>query len=414
MSGKADGSHVTSFGVLRNRSFAAYWASGTTSNVGTWLQNVTASVLILQFTGSVLMVGILGFISFLPLLVFSLPAGVIADRWDRRTIVVTTHLVASVAALAAAIGIALGFGSWFLVMAVAFTTHAAYSFAKPALVAMIPTLVDPEQLPAATAVATMQFMVGQLVGSVLASALLLAGQPAIPFLVNSLTFLAPVFAMRLIRSGGLVPSGGRTGRAALVEGLSYGWKRVSIRGALVAVLCIGAVAEFVRTLSPVIAIELFSEPASYAGLLVAALSIGSAIGLVITVRLTSRIGLGGIALLGLGLEAVGGALLFGSGNATARFVGIAIMGLGFASAFSAVTADLQATVPDYIRARIMSIHTLVSLGARPVASLLAGVFVAIAGLTGAALAVFSLVPCGIVSVLVLRRVKQRELTLNTV
>src|SRR5258705_6771 len=83
-------------GPFRYATFSVYWTGGFLSNIGTWLQTVAASVFVYQLTGSALAVGILNFASFLPIFLFSILGGVISDRFDRRVVVIVTHVASGI------------------------------------------------------------------------------------------------------------------------------------------------------------------------------------------------------------------------------------------------------------------------------------------------------------------------------
>jgi MFS family permease len=391
--------------LFRQRAFVRYWLSGTLSNIGTWLQNVVAAVTVFQLTGSPLYVGFLGFASFLPLLVLSLPAGVLSDRVDRRRIVVVTHLVAAAAALVASAALWADLASWPLIAMVAFTTHAAYALAKPALVAMLPSLVPRAQLTEATAAATMQFSIGQFVGPLLGSAFLLADLPAAAFAVNAATFLIPVWAMSsLPRSpSGIVP-GTNVGRA-MRDGIATAWSDRAIRGTLAAVLVVGVVPEVIRTLSPLVAVQVFDRPEAFAGVVIAALSVGSVVGLLAfrvfpAFRDITRTELPIVGFLGQGLGLV---VLVVAPNLAVGLIGLAMIGLGHALAFTSLTAFLQGITSDQFRGRVLSIHTLAHLGSRPVTALLSGILAATFGAVGAVMVFLVLIPCGVAATAGARR-----------
>src|SRR2546430_2716630 len=95
-------------GPFAASAFAIYWSGGLVSNIGTWLQNVVGSVFVYERTGSALAVGLLNFATFAPMLLFSVFGGVISDRFDRRLVVVVTHLFSLAAASALAVLSVLG------------------------------------------------------------------------------------------------------------------------------------------------------------------------------------------------------------------------------------------------------------------------------------------------------------------
>ncbi len=391
--------------LFRRPAFRRYWVSGMLSNIGTWLQNVVAAVTVFQLTGSALYVGILGFVSFLPLLVLSLPAGVLSDRVDRRQVVVATHLVAAAAAAVAAVTIWAEQASWPLIALVAFTTHGSYALAKPALVAMVPSLVPRAQLTEATAAVTMQFSIGQLVGPLLASAFLLADAPASAFALNAITFLIPVWAMSSLplSPSGIIP-GTNAGRA-MRDGVAHAWAHRRIRATLAAVLAVGVFPEIVRTLSPLIAVEIFAGSDAFAGVVIAAVSVGSVVGLLAfrvfpAFRDSKHVE---VPIAGFLCGGAGLLIAITAPNVAIGLLGLSVIGVGHALAFTSSTAFLQETVSDEFRGRVLSIHTLAHLGSRPATALLGGIIAATFGAVGALLACLILVPLGVVASIEARR-----------
>ena len=133
-------------GPFRHRSFAVYWAGGLVSNLGTWLQTVAGSIFVYQLTGSALAVGVLNFAGFLPIFLFSILGGVISDRFDRRRIVIVTHVLSGIAAGALAVITFLGMASEAHLIAVFFALNTSYAIAKPSIIAMLPGLVPRDEL----------------------------------------------------------------------------------------------------------------------------------------------------------------------------------------------------------------------------------------------------------------------------
>ena len=381
--------------LFRQRAFARYWLAGMLNNTGTWLQNVVAAVLVYQLTGSAFFVGVFGFVSFLPLLVLSLPAGVLSDRVDRRRIVVLTHLVAATAAATAAIGLWAGQASWMLITAVAFTTQAAYALAKPALVSMLPSLVPRPQLTEATAVATMQFSIGQLVGPLLASLFLVVEAPGLAFAVNAVTFLIPVWAMRSVPRQATTSRGDEDVRRAMLAGMGHVWSHRAIRATLVAVLAVGFFGEVIRTASPLVAVDLLHQPTAFAGVLIALSSLGSVAGLLAMrfVPFFRSMAGAGLPILGFTCVGTGIALLLAMPQVMG-VAGVVILGFGHALAFTSSTAYLHGVVDDSFRGRVMSIHTLAHLGARPATALIVVSIAAALGPGAVLLASLLLVPIG--------------------
>ncbi len=118
--GLSGASIATRLGPFGHRAFAAYWAGGMLSNIGTWLQNVAGSVFVYDRTGSALAVGLLDFATFLPILLFSVGGGVLSDRLDRRAIVVASQTLSLVLACSLALMVAVGGANEVGVIAIAF------------------------------------------------------------------------------------------------------------------------------------------------------------------------------------------------------------------------------------------------------------------------------------------------------
>lgn len=165
---------------LRSRRFVAYWLAGIISNVGTWLQSVTAGVVIYQLTGSALMVGVLGFANFVPVFCLALPGGYLADRYGPRAVIIIAHALALVVGSTLTALAFMGRAGAPVLIATAALFGICYALAKPALSSMVPALVPKLILPKATAINTLQFTAGQIGGSLLSSVLLVtAGAPAV-------------------------------------------------------------------------------------------------------------------------------------------------------------------------------------------------------------------------------------------
>jgi MFS family permease len=381
-----------------------YWAGGFLSNVGTWLQAVAASVFVYQLTGSALAVGILNFAAFLPILLFSVVGGVLSDRFDRRWIVIVASAVSGVVACGlAALTFADAAGSVHVTVT-AFAINTAYAFAKPALSSLLPALVSRADMSEAVSLNSLQFVTGQLVGPLVASLVLVLAGPAWAFLINAATFAGPIAAMLYLVRAGLGgratrmpgdPSKARQPGSAILTFLrAESW----VGPALLGVVCTSAALEIVRTLSPVLAAQSLHVHETDAGLIVAAQSAGSAVGLLLFVPLRRRAAGVHLASLGLGLQA-GGALGASVSTLLApTAAAVALNGLGFAFCFPVLTGLLQGDVPDGMRGRVMSLHTVAHLGNRPFAALAAGSIANVAGASTATMIGLLLAPIGLVMV----------------
>ncbi len=370
------------------------------SSVGSWLQNVAGSVFVYERTGSAFAVGLLNFATFLPILLFSVTGGVLSDRFDRRTIVVATQTASLVVASALALATATGGATELQVVATAFALQTSWSIAKPALTAMLPALVPRAQLNEAVGLNTLQFIAGQIGGPILATVILATGGFAWAFTINAATFVGPILAMaylyRRALGRGVSRDTLRAGPGPAREGLgAYVRTQPWVVSALLAVVSTSAIVEIVRTTAPVLVSQRLGAPSTDAGLVIAAQSAGSALGLLAFIPLrrwdiSRRIPAVGLALQAAGLGAVSVATTL-----PVAAVGVAAIGMGFSLCFPILTGALQSEVPDAMRGRLMSIHQMAHLGNRPFTALAAGAIAAGFGVPAACLAGLALVPLGL-------------------
>lgn len=391
-------------GVFGYRDFALYWSGGLLSNVGTWLQNVSASVYMYALTGDPLMVGLLNFAAFLPIMLFSLFGGVVSDRFDRRRVIVTTHLASMVIVLGIAAVTFAGLTQPWMLIAGAFVTTTSYAFAKPSLMSLLPFLVPRDRLAEATGLNILQFTGGQVGGSVLAAVVLGVAGPAWAFLLNAFTYLGPAVAAVLIRTIPKPDPAARKGSgvAAVRAGFAYVRGNPILLPCLLGVAVTSAIAEVTRTLSPVLATEAFGQPGGSAGIIVAAWGLGSAVSVVSVGPLSRRTSEWRLATIGAvvyGVGAVGVALAptFALGLASA-----AILGFGYSQTFTVLTARLQDESSDAYRGRVMSLHTMAHLGLRPFTAFAAGALAAALGIHLAFLLFSLLAVAGLVFVRIAR------------
>jgi hypothetical protein len=167
--------------------------------------------------------------------------------------------------------------------------------------------------------------------------------------------------------------------------------------ALLAVISTSAILEVVRTTAPVLVAQRLGMPSTETGLIIAAQSVGSAIGLLVFIPLRRWDISRRVPAFGLLLQAVGLAAVSVATTLPAAAIGVAAIGTGFSLCFPIVTGALQTEVPDAIRGRLMSIHQMAHLGNRPFAALAAGAIAASFGVPAACLAGLVLVPLGLVA-----------------
>ena len=389
-------------GPFAHAAFTVYWSGGLFSNIGTWLQNVAGSVFVYERTGSPLAVGILNFAAFAPMLLFSVAGGVISDRFDRRAVVVITHVVSLLVGSGLAVLTLSGRVNEVHVVVTAFLLQTSWTIAKPSSAAMLPALVPRAELREAVGLNTLQFMIAQLVGPLLATLLLATSGFGWAFSINAVTFIGPILAMAYLASRGLGGRGAdeaahaRASRAASV--VAYLRSQPWIAAVLVGVVATSAVLEVIRTLSPALVSTRLGAPTSESGLIVASSSVGMVIGILASVPFGRRGHARTIAPIGLVLQFAGLLLLSLATDLTPAAVAVALVGCGFSLCFPVLTSTLQTEVPDAVRGRLLAFHQMAHLGNRPFAALAAGAIAASFGASVACLAAMALAPVGLIAV----------------
>jgi len=373
------------------------------SNVGTWVQNVAGSVFVYDLTGSAFAVGVLNFATFLPILLFSVTGGVLSDRFDRRMIVIASQTVSLLIASALAIAVATGGGSELQVIATAFLLQTSWSIAKPSMIAILPALVPRAQLAEAVGLNTLQFITGQIGGPILTTVVLATGGYAWAFGINAATFVGPILAMAYLYrrelGRGVSREATRAGAAAARLSLgAYVRAQPWVVSALVAVISTSAILEVVRTNAPVIVAQRLGLPSTETGLIIAAQSAGSALGLLAFIPLRRWDISRKFPAIGLVLQAAGLGITSAATSLPVAAIGVGAIGMGFSFCFPIVTGALQTEVPDGIRGRLMSIHQMAHLGNRPFTALAAGAIAATFGVPAACIAGLAPVPVGLIAV----------------
>lgn len=255
--------------ALRHRNFRLYWSGQIVSQAGTWMQITAQSWLVYRLTDSPLMLGLVPFVALIPALPVSLLAGVLSDRFPRRSLILLSESVLLVQALVLGGLTALGAVRIWHVILLGLVQGVASALEQPARLAFVADTVGKEDLPSAVALNSAVYNVARIAGPSIAGLLVLWVGEAGCFFVNSASFLAIILALLAIRlpPAGLVlrPAGNLAG--GLVDGFRYVWTTHRIRGLMVVV----AVASFLTLpyvgLMPVFARDVLQSGRSGPGVL---------------------------------------------------------------------------------------------------------------------------------------------------
>jgi MFS family permease len=358
------------FIALRERDFRIFWIGQLISVTGTWMQAVAQGWLVLTLTGSPFILGLAAAVRSLPVLVLGLPAGFVADRFDRRIIVLCTTIVSTIASGVLGILAVTNRVDITTVLVIATVLGIANAFEMPARQSYVSEIAGKRNLANAIALNSLLFNSARVVGPAVAGILVAVVGPGWAFILNSLSFVAVIVGLLLIRREG-VARAGLAARSAIPEILAFLRRepRVTALLALLAAQTVFASGQFI--LAPSLADDL-GQGAEGLGVLLAASGAGAVVG-------------------GLRLAATAGRsdrsrLLFLSGLAIA----VCLAGIGVSQSYpvtllcfvgagwGTVTFNassntlLQTITPDRLRGRVMSLYTVALLGLLPFGGLLLG------------------------------------------
>lgn len=361
------------FAALRSRNYRLYWFGNAVSLVGTWMQNVARGWVVLQLTNSPFLVGLETTVTWLPALFLSLPAGVLADRYNKRNLMVITQALLAVLALALAILYwtgALGIG---LILLISTLTGIIMAFNSPVRLAIVSELVEKKLVLNAVALNSAVFNAARIIGpSVAGVALGVIGAGGC-FAINSVSFLAIIFALALVRLKHVPPRPtGETVWQRITGGLRFVGRHPDIRVLMVMIAVFSSFGIVYLPLMPVFARDVFGVGPGGYGLMMACLGVGALSGVLILATIShtrhrGRILVAGTTMLGLLL------LLFGLVREI-RVGMLVLVGLGFcqSSVASLTNSIIQELAPDEFRGRVMSVFALSFNGVYPLGSFLAG------------------------------------------
>ena len=364
------------FQAFGYRDFRLLWAGAFTSTTGTWMQSVAQAWLVLEMTGSksAFFLGLLGFLGDLPIMLFSLIGGVIADRIDRRAILLGSQYVQMTCAFILTLLVYFKVVHISHMMVLVFVAGTAMSFGGPAYQALIPGLVERKDVPNAVALNSIQFNLARVVGPLIAGVTMAALGASICFFLNGLSFLAVIAGLYMIRAT-FLPQ--RT-TESVMEGIRSGFSFIRKRGALWQLSALGFVSTFcgipLLTLLPVIAKNTYHLDAKGYSYLLSISGIGSILGALIYAGLSQRKNHG---LLALRVQLIFGVLLaiFAVTHyLPLNYLCLFLCGMCLITLFSSINSLVQLTVTEEMRGRVMSIFMLSFRGGMPLGNLAAGYF----------------------------------------
>lgn len=360
---------------LRNRDYRRLWTSGVVTMIGAQLSVVAVPQQIFQITGSSGYVGLAGVFGLVPLVVFGLWGGALADVMDRRTLLLITNTGTGLTALAFWVQAAAGMNNVWVVLGLFAVQQAFFAVNQPTRSATIPRLLPEDQLAAANSLGMTVFQFGAIAGPVLAGALIPVVGLSTLYLLDAIALLATLWAVWRLPSVPPTGTARKAGFRTVLDGFGY----LATQKVLLASFAVDVVAMVFgmpRALFPQIAHETFGDPATGGvalGLLFASMSVGAVLGGVFSgwiprirrqgLAVIICIALWGVAMLGFGL-AVG---FTGHGLSLGLGLWIALGCSAFGGAVDMISAALRVTMlqqvaTDEMRGRLQGVFIVVVAG----------------------------------------------------
>jgi len=355
---------ATTFRSLRVRNFRLFWIGQMVSVSGTWMQTVAQNWLVLSITGSGVALGVTVALQFLPMLLFGMWGGLVADRFDKRRVLLVTQVVPMLLALVMFVLVVTGAVALWMVYTLAFLLGLVFMVDMPTRQSFVVELVGPDELPNAVGLNSAMFNTGRVVGPALAGVLIATVGTASTFLVNALSYVAVLFALGAMRPVELYPQA-RADRApgAIRAGLRYVWSTPVLRSTLLLVAVIGTFGMNFTVVLPLLARYTFDGGAPLYGWLTSLMSLGSLFGALTAAR---RVGPTRRLLIGSG-AAFGALTLLSSLAPSPLLAGAVLVTVGVAIMLFLATANttLQLACAPVMRGRVMALYGLVFLGSTP-------------------------------------------------
>jgi MFS family permease len=365
------------FRALSNYNYRLYAAGGVVSNTGTWMQRVAQDWLVLQLSHSPMALGITTGLQFLPILLFSPYAGLVADRFPKRRLLQVTQAMMAVPALVLGILALTGAAQTWQVYVLAFVFGIGTAFDAPARQSFVSEMVGPDDLTNAVGLNSASFNAARIVGPAVAGGLIAAFGSGVAatgavIVLNALSYGAVVFALQKMRSSDLdSPELAGHQKGMIRDGLRYVRRRPDIMLILAIVFFAGTFGLNFQMTSALMATGVFHKGAGEYGLLGTTMAIGSLSGALLAAR---RIGRPRQRLV------VFAALAFGAAEMVAgvlpSYLAFAlwtpVLGITALTMITAANTFVQLGTAPELRGRVMALYMMIFMGGTPIGAPIVG------------------------------------------
>ncbi len=362
---------MSSLRSFRHRNFRILFAANFVSNIGTWAQGVAQAWLILELTNSGSYLGIVTALQFAPTLFFSISGGKIADKFNKRKVLVLTNLTGAISALSVGTLVLLDLIQIWHVMFFAFLLGMGNAIDAPTRQSFNVEVVGKEDLPNAVGLNSTNFNIGRLIGPGLSGVLIAAYGTGFSFILNGLSYLGVIVALLLIRERDLFREETNRTSTKIRQGINYVKARPDILAVMFTVFFATSFGLNFNIFNTMMATAVFDKSAAEYGALGSILAVGSLSGAIVSARLEKKrdpkFVMKGAMLFSL--------VLICSAIAPNYFTYALILPIiGFIALVTFIAANtmIQLRTDSAIRGRVMGIYLTVFLGGTPIVSPLIG------------------------------------------
>ena len=401
-------------GALRafnHRNYRILFPASVLSNIGTWAQRIAQDWLVLELTGSAQLLGLVTALQFLPSLLLSLYGGVLADRFDKRTLLMLTNIGAGIGSLVMGLLVVTRVVEFWHVALLAFVVGVFSALDAPVRTSFNSELVGKSDIPSAISLNSANFNAGRLIGPAASGLLIVLFGTGVSFIINSFTYVAVVIALSMMQKEKLFIEAKPDTSAKLKQAVQYVLGQRELKLVMIAVFFATTFGLNFQIFMAVMATKEFGLGPAEFGLLGSILAVGSFTGVLVSARLehlrVPKFVMAGGIMFGLLLTIAAWMPNYGSFAAILPIVGgIALLTLISANSYVQTNSDPK------LRGRVMGIYLLIFMGGTPIGSPLIGLFAEAVGIRWAIFAcgVIVLIASAVIYLLLVRNPGKEPIT----
>jgi predicted MFS family arabinose efflux permease len=361
------------FKAFQYRDFRLMWIGACTSTIGTWMQMVAQQWLVYDLSkDNPFFLGLDGFLGQIPIVLFSLLGGVMADRTDRRKMLLGSQYVQMTTALTLAVLTFLHVERVWHILVLSFIVGSAQSFGGPAYSALIPSLVPKENLPNAIALNSIQFNLGRVIGPALGGITLATLGAAWCFGLNGISFVAVIISLYIINAGFTPAKSSESIIVSMKQGIGFIRKQEGMKPLILLSFLMTMMAIPLITFLPVFAKEVLHGTSKTFTALLCCSGVGSICGALMVAGMAKTKNQGRTALLMLIALGCATFVFARSTSVILSCIMIFFAGASMITVFASITSLVQAITEDSMRGRVMSVYNVAFRGGMPFGMLIVG------------------------------------------